>query len=282
MDEKKEIKPEVMKKCSEILKENTSLFSDFRTFSFPIIIQMSLHKNPEEYLKLLQKNYKVLTKKSIFNSYYKLITAMVASDYEKNINAETLSAREKKIYDMMNKKHPFLTGDEDLSFATLFALTGKKEEKLISEMEQYYEVLKDYIDGNNNAQTIAEVLVLESGNKVEKIKKVVEIYTLLKESKKKLFDDFLYVLIASLANLKESSKTIVDAILEVDSYIGSQKGRGLWTLGKTKRLMMAIFIVENYYCKSHSELKNITLMNTIILNEIVLLIICMNMTLLMD
>ena len=97
-DENKEVNAKNIEKCNKILKENTSFFSDFRTFSFPVIVKMALHKKPEEYLKLLQKNYSVLSKKSVFGSYYKFLTAMIVSDYEKNIRAESLSAREKKIY----------------------------------------------------------------------------------------------------------------------------------------------------------------------------------------
>ena len=267
-DENLVAKKKVLDNCLKIFKENTSLLSDLRFFSFPIIVKMALHKNPAEYLDNLKKNYKVLSKKSIFGSFYRILTSMIVCDYEKNISVEKLSAKEKKIYDMMKKNHPFLTGDEDLAFSTLFALSGRKEEKLVAEMEEYYLMLKDYISGKNNAQTIAEILVLENGNKLDKVNKVLEIYSLLKVNKKKINEDFTYALIAFLASLKEDSNTIVNDILEVDSYIGSQKGKGLWSLGKGTRLMIAMMIVDSYYRKNDRQLRGISLMSAIILEEI--------------
>ena len=275
-DEGREVNKRKLEKCQELLKEKTSIFSDLRTFSTPIAIKMSLKKNPEEYLDLLQKNYHAMTKKSVFGSYYKFLTSMIVCDYEKNVRLETISNREKRIYDLMKKKHPYLTGDEDLAFATLFALSGRREETLVNELEEYYLMLKDYIKGKNNAQTIAEILVLQSGNKLDKVNKVLEIYNLLKDNKKKINDDFQYSLIASFATLEEDSKTIVDAILEVDSYIGAQKGKGLWTLGKTARLMIAMMIVESVYCKSNRELKGISLINSIIVEEIITFMACIS------
>ncbi len=267
-DENQVAKKNVLDNSLKIFKENTTLLSDLRFFSFPIIVKMSLHKNPAEYLENLKKNYKVLSKKSIFGSFYRILTSMIVCDYEKNISVDKLSVKEKKIYDMMKKKHPILTGDEDLAFAALFALSGRDEEKIINEMEAYYSVLKDYIKGNNNAQEIAEILTLESGRKEEKLRKAIEIYSLLTNNKKKLNNDFSHALIASLATLKESSTEIVEAILEVDSYIGAQKGKGLWSLGKGTRLMIAMMIVESYYSKNDRKLKGISLMSAVILEEI--------------
>ena len=146
-------------------------------------------------------------------------------------------------------------------------------------MEDYYEAIKDHIKGKNNAQEIAEILALEYGNKEEKIQKVIELYDLLKASKKKIRKDSSCAILASLAILKEDSKSIVSAILEVDNYIGSQKGKGLWTLGRETRLMISMMIVESLYCQSDRKLKGISLINSIILQEILTYIICMNMLL---
>ena len=270
------INKKTLEKCHKLLKENTSIFSDLRTFSFPIIVKMSLHKNPKKYLEELQNGYRMLTNRTLFGSYYKLLTSMIVCDYEKDVEIDTLSKKEKKIYDMMKKNHPFLTSDEDLAFATLFALSGKDEKALIKEMEENYDVLKDHIKGNNNAQEIAEILVLESGKKEDKLNKVIELYDILKESKKKLSQDISCAILALLATLKEDSREIVKDILEVDNYIGSQKGKGLWALGKQTRLMISMLIVESLYCKSDRKLKGISLMNTIIIEEILTYIICLS------
>ena len=274
-DEEKTISKKTLEKCYKLLKENTSLFSDFRTFSFPIIVKMSLTKNPKKYLEEMKNSYHLLTKNSIFGSYYKLITSMIVSEYEKDVEIDTLSKREKKIYDMMKKNHPFLTNDEDLAFATLFALSGKDEKNLIKEMEEYYDGLKDYISNKDKAQQVSEILTLLDGKKEDKLEKTIELLTILKENKKKVNQDFSLAVLASLSNLKEDSKTLVEDILAVDQYIGSLKGQGLWTLGKRTRLMISMLIVESLYCKNSRKLKGISLMNTIIIQEVLTLAICM-------
>ena len=283
-DMNKEIDVNKLMESYNIIRERTGLFSDYRFLSLIIAGKMSMNRKPADYFNDLDNTYNKIKKKVSFSSIYSILTAMVLCDYTDNINIAKYVNREKKIFDLLNKNHPILTSEDDAPYAMLLALSDKKEEKLVNESEEIYKILTKNIKHSKDAcQAMANILLLSDKDIEEKTNKIIEIYKLLKESKKHIEDKFVLTVLATLIFVDKDSKEIVDAILDVDTYIGTKKGTGLWSYGKLTRLMFSILLVESTYGNPiYVNTKNSIAISSVVAEQVVTLILVMSMLLLID
>ena len=286
IDANKEVDPNRLRGCNKIFKENTRLLSDLRIMSFLLITKMSLSKDPLKYLNNVKENYELVTNRRMFGSMYKILSALILCD-TKNVDFEKVHEREMNIYNLMKKKHPFLTGEEDLPFAILLALTNKNEKDIIKDMEECYDVLSKKFSYKNEVQTLSQILALYNINSSDKVNRVIEIYDLLIKNKKKINLNFGIPVLGTLLSINKDSKEIVDDIIEVDNYLGSKKGTGLWPYGKSTRLIFAMLIVESTYGSNMVKSgKNAILVSStiaqIIAEEIIATMLIMDLVILSD
>ncbi len=281
-DVNKEVNVDYLAKIKEEFKERKSSFINYNFLSTLLITKMSLQKQPLEYLEKINNNYKSLKGKRLFNSIYNVISSIIISDLN-NKKIDKIVKKEKKIYELMKKNHPFLTDDEDVPFAMLLAINNKNEKELINDIECSFSELSKYFKLNKNeVYTMAQILSLSDKDTSEKVKKIINICELLKKNKKAISFSFGLPVLATLVFLDKDINVIVEDIVEVDNYLGSKKGTGSWYFGKSTRLLFAMLLVCSTYQSKDSKVNNVAVISSIIADDIISTLMIMNIIVLSD
>jgi len=280
----KELDIQKLKDAHKIVIDKTNFFSDYRFVSIILASKMAMTRNPLKYYNRVNEYREILKKKKKFDNLVNIFTSLILCDCEESINADKYIDKEIKIFNLMNDKHPFLTDDEDAPFAMLLALSDKKENRIDKEVEECYKILSKNIKHAKNAcQSMACVLSILDTPVKEKTDKIIDIYNKIKMHKKYVDDSFVLTVLATLIFIDKDNKEIVDDVLEVDKYIGSKKGTGLWPFGRATRLLFSILLVESTYGDEvYKDTKNSIAVSSIIVQEIVTLLLVSNFLLMMD
>lgn len=235
-----------MAACKKLVNENTGIFSNFRgNVKLPVITYLAASENPEEKLEKSKKIYEVL-KSYFYGSEYLAYVSLVLADMIELDEAGEIAARSIRIYDLMRKEHPFLTGSEDSVFAVLLAFSEKSDEQLIGEMERVYTYFKRKFD-SNAAQSVSHVLSLTDGDADAKCKRVEFIWDSLKNAGRKYSKYYEVAALAAFSLNEFDLSEAVDDILEVDKFLETQKGYGVFSIDKGTRLMHAVMLVSADY-----------------------------------
>lgn len=242
-DKGKRADSERLRLCRDILKAQTGAFSNFRGLSkLALICMMSIDANPEQRLKNAQQVYDQL-KASFSGSQYLCVSAMVISELVDPGYFKPMAEHTRRIYRLLRSKHPFLTGSEDSIFCALLAVSKKTDERIVDETEQCYTLLKPHFISANAVQSLSHVLALCEGRPQEKCEATVSMFRQLQEAGLRYGTDFELPTLGVLAMLPTDRETILRELREVDEYLASQKGYGIFGLGKKQRLMHAAMIV---------------------------------------
>ena len=236
-----------IKKCHLLLKENVGVFSNFRGVSRPVTVSMlAADDEPEARLESALKAYTSL-KKHFMSGYYLPLAAMILSGDAEEASFADTAARTREIYDLMRKEHPFLTSEEDIVYALLFALSDGRSADAITEMERIYTALKKKFHSANAVQALSHVLALCDGKADEKCERTAALFDALKENKLRYGTNYELATLGVLAMLPVSKDEIVKDMLEVNEFLSSQKGYGAFLgFSKNIRLMHAAMIVSAY------------------------------------
>lgn len=239
-----------LEKCKSLLKENVSVFSNFRgNVELPLVCLLAVAEKPEAKLKKTKDYYEML-KQEFFGSEYLVLAAAVLADMVSEEQAVPMAEKARSIYNKMKKDHPFLTSGEDSVYAVLMAVSEKSDEVLMEEMEVCYKKLKESFSASNEVQALAHVLSIAEGGTEEKCNKVVALYEALRDAEVKYGKYHELVVLASLALLPVEQKVLVEDIKTVDAFLSEQKGYGFFGLDKKTRLMHAAMIVYADYAKN--------------------------------
>lgn len=242
-DKGKRADPERLKLCRDILKAQTSAFSNFRGLTkLSLICMMSIDANPEQRLKNAQQAYGQL-KSTFAGSQYLCVAAMVISDLVDPGYFKPMAEHTRRIYQLLKSKHPFLTGSEDSIFSALLAVSKKTDERIVDETEQCYQLLKPHFPSGNAVQSLSHVLALCEGRPQEKCEATVSLFQQLKEEGLRYGTDFELPMLGVLAMLPTDREDMIRELHEVDEYLAKQKGYGFFGLGKRQRLMHAAMIL---------------------------------------
>ena len=241
----------------QIIKENTSVFSNFRgTNRLTTAITISLEEDMESSLKEIISIYDKL-KEEFSSSEYLIIASQIIFNSRYRVDIDLAVRNTKVAYDYMKKSHRFLTGREDVSSAAIIATTSFDIEKTFIDIEECYNLLKSNgISSSNNIQALSHILSLINLPSKDKCKKVMEMYSALKENKVPLKEFYLPLLgvVSFLTNNKEGfAKNVADLSKELKTY----KGFGNFTLGSQLRNMLSTVLVSmDYLDDLDSDLKD--------------------------
>lgn len=250
---------EQLKACKKLLKEETSVFSNFRgNVELPLISLLAASEQPKEKLNKTKKYYKKL-KAEFSGSDYLVLGAAIMADMVEEQQAEQMVNRARTIYNKMKKDHPFLTSSEDSVYAVLMAISEKEDAVLMEEMEVCYKKLKESFSASNEVQALAHVLSIADGEAEEKCNKVVALYNALRDADMKYGKYHELVALASPALLPVAKEVLVEDMKAVDAFLAEQKGYGILGIDKKTRMMHAAMIVTSDYAKSeNAEIAAIT------------------------
>lgn len=238
--------PMRIKYCKDLLKEQTGVFSEFRGIVRAVVITMlSVDSNPQIRMEHAQQVYDHL-KDSFGSSNYLCVAAMVISELVDVGYYKPMAEHTRRIYELLKSKHPFLTGAEDSVFSALLSVSKKTDERIVEETEQCYRILQEYFHNVNAVQSLAHVLALCEGDVEEKCRNTFHLYEALRGKGIFYGTDFELPTLGILAMLPVDRSQTVELLLQVDHWLSSRKGYGLFGLGKRHRLMHAAMIVSDY------------------------------------
>lgn len=253
MDKRRKADREHMKRCREILAEETGIFSNFRgAVKLPMISMMAVDQDPANKLAKALNVYSEL-KSHFFSSEYLPVASMIIADMAESCQYGEIAARTRRIYELMKREHPFLTSGEDSVFAALLSFSDLSDEEIVKETELCYSLLKPEFFSGNAVQSLSHVLALGGGNAKEQCARVKELYLDLKSRGCKYGTDYELATLGVLAMLPEKTDSLAADIAEVDGFLADQKGYGFFGIGRKQRLMHAAMIVSSDYTKDAGD-----------------------------
>ena len=254
-----------LKRCRDLLKEKTGLFSNFRSTVHPVMLcMMATDDDPEQRLDRSLQVYDALKEHFWTSTYLPVASMMAASSVPPEQYAE-LAARTRRLYERMKQDHPFLTSSEDSVFAAMLALSDKSDDSLLEEAERCYQLLKPKFFSGNAVQSLSHVLALADGRAEEKCDAVLSLFEALKARGRKYGTDYELATLGVLATLPVPQESMVEDILEVDEFLSRQKGYGLLGISKPQRLMQAGMLVTTDLARSSDAMQTAAIGSTIAL-----------------
>ena len=245
---------ERLKRCKDLLKEQTGVFSRFRgNPRLAMIALMSVDSNPAGRLNNAQQVYEHL-KDYFSGSAYLCVAAMVIADLVDPGYYKQMAEHTRHIYGLLKSKHPFLTGSEDSIFSALLAVSKKTDERIVEETERCYTLLKEPFRASNATQSLSHVLALCEGKAEEKCAATISLYQDLKARGCSYGRDFELATLGVLAMVPADRQEVLQDMVDVDSYLSRQKGYGVFGIGKRQRLMHAAMIVTGQRMQENSTM----------------------------
>lgn len=238
----------VLKECKDLLKQNVSVFSNFRsTASSPIASILAISSDPKQTLENGLQVYQLL-KKDFWASTYLPLSAMLIAQMADPSSYKEIAARTRKIYNQMKQEHPFLTSSEDSTFCALMALSEKEDDKMLEDAEQCYHILKPHFFSPNAVQSLSHTLALCDGEADIKCKKTMELFEGLKTAGHKYGTDYDLPTLGILAMSGGALDEIIQEIIEIDDWLSQQKGFGFFgSITRKQRLMYAGIVAQRDY-----------------------------------
>ncbi len=249
---------EKLKLSKTIIEKNTGVFSGFAgNARMPAAVKLASAENTEEKFSEVIEIYNIL-KKYFGNSGYLAYISVILADMTTVSEINALGERGKRIYKLMSKKHPFLTGGEDSPFALLFAFSEKSDEELIEDMEEYYTSMKKLSYEGNAIQSISHIFAMEDGDKEARVQKFKDLISAIESRGRKYSKYYELSVLAALSLLPMDIDTMADEIIEADKFLSEQEGYGFFGYDKKTRIMHASMLVMNSHSSSVGETAAVT------------------------
>jgi hypothetical protein len=248
-DKDKTVDVETLKDCRKLLEDRNGFFSGLRGNSGLILAtRMALSGNPEKYLEDVRAVYEKFQKGKFFDSAYRVLAAMTICDAGRQTDADAIIEKTDALLKSMNSEHPFLTSDEDTGLVVLLALSDRRTEDILTELEESYKQLKKGITFHDNVvYSLAQVLTSYEGKTGEKSAKALDILNEFTNQGSKYGKDYELASIGVLHNLDISKETLVSEIIEVADYLKGNEGFDESSMSQAIRLMFATTLVSGAY-----------------------------------
>lgn len=242
------VNAEQLKRCEAIMKEKTSVFSEFRgNVKMPLLCKMALSDDPEKYFANVEKLYGLLNNGKWLGDEYRIMAAITLCDHVDESEYEAAVSRTNEIYSRMKQEHQWLTSNEDIPFAAILAVSGLDIDRLICEMEKNYRILKDTFHNSNAVQSLSHILALDERIAEEKCASVVSLFDELKAIKHRFGTSYELATLGTLTLLELPEKETAALIAEADDYLKGQKGFGALALSASERRLFAAQLVLQQY-----------------------------------
>lgn len=239
-----------------IIKDNTSLISNFRGYNLlTTAVNLSLLDNPNEAFDEILDIYSKL-KKEFFQSTYLVMVAHYLYINRSKLPIDEAIIKTKEAYEIMKKNHSFLTSSDDVMASAMIATNLDNLEESFEEIEKCYKILNNngYLKGNN-LQALSNILCFAQGSAEEKCRKVILFDKELRDIDMPLKGYALPILgIATLVT--DNYKELALNIKEVDNELKKHKGFGAMTLGYTTRRMISASVACSSYLEDTSDIND--------------------------
>lgn len=219
----KDIPEERLKECKQLLKDNASLFSEYRGYSMvPLVAYMAASENPEKILNRIKLVYESLTK--FFPSAHNLMAALSIVDRCPEGGEEAAVERMNTIRKALKEQYDWSVKNEMMPYLALMATSGKAVEDIIKDAAECYEKLNIEHIGKAEREALASVLAMKKEAVEGKCAKAVEQAKLMKMNKFRFFNAPDRVLLGILPHVDTDLEKVAADIDEIDDYLKGKKG----------------------------------------------------------
>ena len=241
------VEPERLTLAKRTLKQETSVFSNFRgNAELPTICALAVSEDPQSRMEQTTDMYRRL-REEFHGSTYLALAAVLLPELAHGVQAQPYLQRGKQLYRLMKAEHPFLTSSEDSVMAILLAFSEKSDEQLIADMEEVYSYLKDRISwsSSESMQTVSHILAMGSRRPMDLAERFLQLFTSLRENGHSYGRDYQLTALAVLAISRQDTGSLLENILATDDFLKEQKGyKGIFDFDRKTRLMHAAMLVS--------------------------------------
>ena len=235
---------DAIKASERRIKESTGIFSTFRGNALlTVATLLALADDPDRLLSDTLEIYDLFKAASFSASDYLVIAACLAAGHAEPGQFEQIARRSRAFYDGMKKDHWFLTGQDDVIFATMLGVSGLQVETGLVDLEQLYVDLKPEFRYGNSVQTLAQVLVL-GGDPQALAARVRSLNDACRTNGLRLDKETTLPTLGILALLPQDRDTIVQSIQAAFDQLRARPGFGSWSIGKQELLLLAAALVS--------------------------------------
>lgn len=256
----------LMDKMHGLMKENTGVFSHYRSYDkfFMSALLHTKFDNPEEsFLRLLK--YEDALKEEGFSrgTYSGLAAYILLTSVDSDAVPKTIS-KAKQIYGRMRERHFWLTGQDDYPLAVLLAASEEQAESIENKVEGLFQRLHSSgFSKTNSLQFLSHILSLGNDSMEASVQRCQSVVNFFKTKKIKI-NSTHYGTVGLIALMFNEQYELLEEIIKVIDYLKSTR-EFKWT-GRDMLLLIASTIVtassiENY--KEHEELLKTSLGLTI-------------------
>lgn len=258
----KKIDANKVNEAIEVVRKNTSMFSNFRGNNLlTVAVTISQEEDMECTIKEIIYIYESLKSKFIVSQYL-VLAAIIIFNARHRVDVVTAITNTRVVYESMKKNHGFLTSSEDVSAAAMIATTSENLNETMEEIEDCYELLrKNGFVASNNLQSLSHMVALFNGTVEEKTTRIVEVRNALKDNKVPL-KGYSLPLLAIAAACMDSTDSFARKVYEVSDELRGEKGFGAFSLQADIRNMLALAVVASSYVDNLDSINGEKLINT--------------------
>ena len=250
----------------KILETKEDFFSNFRgALQALILLRMTAAKEPESYIDTIIDTYKKLEKSTGVSGLFTVLSSVIITEQHADQDIDAVTAKVAELYGDIKRLHPDRTSVSELTYVALMLLSGKADARLEDEKERIYTALKDKMQLSDDAARATTLVLMTSSKSAEsKTDEFVDFYNQLSAAghatgKNQYMS--VYGAFADLSFLKElgiPEKEVISAISDVDDYLKTKPGYGMFSIKKDMRKVLAAALTLQHYTieipkEKHSE-----------------------------
>lgn len=239
----KELNGDKIKECKKIIKDKTSMLSNFRgNIFFQTASILSLSDNAEGLMDDINLVYNTLKNKGFKGSEFLGLASIMLALRKEDYDIDRIAGKSLKVFKSIKNKHKFLTSTDDYGFTIMLAMNDKPVEEIVEETERCYLKLKTKFNSCNALQSLSHVLAMDDRDSEYKCNRTFEIYEKLLDKGLKFTNGYEFVTLGLLSVVDCNVDKLVEDVSNVYDYLKGNKGFGAMSLGKQQRLMYASIV----------------------------------------
>ncbi|WEK55032.1 MAG: DUF4003 family protein [Candidatus Cohnella colombiensis] len=245
--EDKAIDIDAIQESYELIKKNTGVFSSLRGSSaISISALLSLSEEKNEQLSNTLAIYDMMKEVNFRASDFLVVAAYQIAAHTLPENYSHTVNRAKAFYVGMKAEHRFITGQNDYIYAAMLGMSSLDINYGLTRIEQLYATFKPHFHSGDSVQALAQVLVLGEENR-ELEARVLSMRGAFRERNVKLDHVHTLSTLGVLSLLPAEIDSIVNGVLEVNEYLRTKKGFGIWSVTKQELSMYSATLIAYEY-----------------------------------
>ncbi|MDO4648790.1 MAG: DUF4003 family protein [Eubacteriales bacterium] len=245
--------------CKKQIKSRAGIFSEIRGIAMSVITCMiDIRGGQPQHFDQLMTAYKTLRKEFHSSPLIAVGAEILAEKFEPDQYA-AVTEKAKKLYKIMQKSHPFVTGSDDYLMCVLLAQDERNETIIGSEVEECFTELKKLgLKGGSNAlQSVSCALALYEDSVEVKSEKVVSLYDEIRDHHMKYDKTYGLPMLVVLSHLEIPGEELCSDLADTNEWLKKQKEFGFF-MGESARMMYAALLVTQSYSKDRNATASVT------------------------